>query len=346
MAGGIGSRFWPMSTPELPKQFHDILGIGKTLIRMTFERILPICNAENIIVVTNSRYKNLVKENLPEINDDQVLCEPYMRNTAPCLAYANFWIANKNENANIVVLSADQLITNEVSFLEDIGLAISNAETSGALVTVGIKPSNPNIGYGYVQFSDNEFNKQDQVREVKTFTEKPDLKLAEKFLESGEFFWNAGIFVWTLKSIQSAFSKHLPDVYDLFFDHKDVFGTSQEFEVIQDIYPKCTNISIDYGILEKAENVLVVLSDFGWSDLGTWGSVYDHLPQDENKNAHNEDNLAFFEASGNVVKLNTLKGAVVQGLENYVIVESNRTLLICKKSEEQRIKIFSSALKD
>ncbi len=345
MAGGIGSRFWPMSTPDLPKQFHDILGIGKTLIRMTFERILPICHAENVLIVTNAKYKKLVHSNLPEISENQILCEPHMRNTAPCLAYANFWIQNKNSNANIVVLSADQLITNEVSFIEDIQLALFNAQASDHLITVGIKPSNPNTGYGYVQFSESFFRQQGNVREVKTFTEKPDLALAEKFLQSGEFFWNAGIFVWSLKSIQNAFKTHLTDVFDLFNDHKEVFGTDKELDVIQDIYPKCTNISIDYGILEKAENVLVVLSDFGWSDLGTWGSVYNHLPKDEQSNAHSEESLAFFESTGNVVRLEKLKNAVIQGLENYVIVESNGTLLICKKSEEQRIKQFSSALK-
>ncbi len=307
MAGGIGSRFWPMSTPELPKQFHDVLGIGKTLIRMTFERILPICNAENVLIVTNERYKDLVQKNLPEIQEDQVLCEPHMRNTAPCLAYANFWIQSRCEDANIVVLSADQLITNESKFIEDIQTAIEVAENGDNLITIGIKPSHPNTGYGYIQFEEHPFLGHKNVREVKTFTEKPTLELAQKFLDSGEFFWNAGIFVWSLRTIQSAFQSLLPDVYDLFAEHRESFGTSEEAQTIKDIYPKCQNISIDYGILEKANNVRVVLSDFGWSDLGTWGSVYQHLPKDEQQNAHNELSLAFFEASGNVVKLKMLK---------------------------------------
>lgn len=344
MAGGIGSRFWPMSTADNPKQFQDILGIGKTLIRMTFERILPICSVENIIVVTNSRYKNLVLENLPELNELQILCEPYMRNTAPCIAYSNFWIKQKTEKAEIIVLSADQLITNETQFLQDIQSAINTAKKSECLVTIGVKPSSPNTGYGYIQFSDPLKDSEDNVRNVVTFTEKPDLKLAEKFLETGEFFWNSGIFIWTLETIQNEFQTHLSDIYALFAESSELIGTDKEEVAIEEIYSKCTNISIDYGILEKAKGVKVILTDFGWSDLGTWGSVYNHTLKDEDLNAISNAQVAFFESQGNLVKLNNIKKAVIQGLDGYIIVEANGVLLISKKEEEQRVKQFSKAL--
>jgi|TARA_B110000211_G_scaffold191686_1_gene218675 mannose-1-phosphate guanylyltransferase len=344
MAGGIGSRFWPMSTADNPKQFQDILGIGKTLIRMTFERILPICSVENIIVVTNSRYKNLVLENLPELDESQVLCEPHMRNTAPCIAYSNFWIKQKTENAEIIVLSADQLITNEPQFLQDVQIAINTAKEYKCLVTIGVKPSSPNTGYGYIQFSDPIEDSGDSVRNVVTFTEKPNLELAEKFLESGEFFWNSGIFIWTLETIQNEFQTHLSDIYDLFAESSELIGTDKEEEAIEEIYSKCTNISIDYGILEKTKGVKVILTDFGWSDLGTWGSVYNHAPKDENLNVISNTQVVFFESQGNLVKLNNIKKAVIQGLDGYIIVEANGVLLISKKEEEQRVKQFSKAL--
>jgi len=341
MAGGVGSRFWPMSTSELPKQFHDVIGTGKTLIRMTFERILPICDVGNILIVTNSKYRSLVRENLPEISDDQILCEPHMRNTAPCLAFANFWISKKTDDANIVVLSADQLITNETQFFNDISTAIEVSIESQGLITIGIKPSHPNTGYGYIQFEDQRYLHFDKARKVKTFTEKPSFELAEKFIESGEFFWNSGIFIWSLSSIQKAFKNLLPDMFDLFNEHRAAFCTSEQDAVVDNIYPKCQNISIDYGVLEKADNVYVMLSDFGWSDLGTWGSVYNHLPKDEFKNAQSDSKAIFVESEQNVVKLDTVKKAVIQGLSNYIVVESNGVLLICEKSQEQRIKQFS-----
>lgn len=343
MAGGVGSRFWPMSTPEFPKQFHDILGIGKTLIRMTFERVLPICNAQNILVVTNSRYKDQVKEQLPELAENQILGEPMLRNTAPCLAYANFWIAKKNPNANIIVLSADQLISNETQFLNDLNIALKAAAAGSHIVTLGIKPSEPNTGYGYIQFDDESFYDENRLRKVKTFTEKPDLEHAEKFVSSGEFFWNAGIFIWSLSTIQAAFKEHLEDVYTLFNEDPEVYGTEGEKEFIDRIYPVCQNISIDYGILEKSEDVLVVLSDFGWSDLGTWGSVYQQLPHDEHENAVGKSKVKFIESSGNVVRVSSNMQAVIQGLDGYIVVESNGNLLICKQDQQQRIKEFSKA---
>lgn len=343
MAGGVGSRFWPMSTPEFPKQFHDVLGIGKTLIRMTFERVLPICKAENILVVTNSRYKNQVKEELPELDENQILGEPMLRNTAPCLAYANFWIAKQNPEANIIVLSADQIISNEIQFLQDLNIALNAASSGDHIVTLGIKPSEPNTGYGYIQFEDIAYYDEPRLKKVKTFTEKPDLEHAEKFVASGEFFWNAGIFIWSLKTIQEAFQKHLPDVFDLFNEEPEVYGTDAEKSFIDRIYPTCQNISIDYGILEKSEDVLVVLSDFGWSDLGTWGSVYQHLCHDEHQNAIGKSKVKLYESSGNVVRVSSNMQAVIQGLEGYIVVESQGNLLICKKDQQQRIKEFSKA---
>jgi len=339
MAGGIGSRFWPMSTPEFPKQFHDILGIGKSLIRMTYERITPIVADKNILVVTNEKYKEQVSEHIPELEDHQILCEPFMRNTAPCLAYAHFKIQAECRNANIIVCSADQLITNETKFLEDLEKGLSAAVNHKTLVTIGIKPSSPNTGYGYIQFGEKEI--EPEVREVITFTEKPDLELARTFVQSGEFYWNAGIFIWTLQSVQEEFKKHLPEVYDLFNENKAGLNGSSEEETIYEVYSKCPNISVDYGILEKARNVMVVLSDFGWSDLGTWGSVYAHLDKDDKLNASDPLEVKFHESSGNIVKLESLNKAVIQGLEDYIVVEYNGTLLICKKSEEQRIKQFS-----
>jgi len=346
MAGGVGSRFWPMSTPEFPKQFHDILGIGKTLIRMTFERVLPICNPENILVVTNTRYKAQVKEQLPELNENQILGEPMLRNTAPCLAYANFWIEKKDPNANIIVLSADQIISNETQFLRDLQIALKAASKSEQIITLGIKPSEPNTGYGYIQFEENSVNDEARLKKVKTFTEKPDLEHAQKFVSSGEFFWNAGIFIWSLKTIQNAFKAHLPEVYELFNEEPEIYGTALETEFIKRIYPVCQNISIDYGILEKSNKVLVVLSDFGWSDLGTWGSVYQHLAHDENYNAAGKSKVKFIESSGNVVRVSPHMQAVIQGLEGYIVVESQGNLLICKQDQQQRIKEFSKAFSE
>jgi len=286
MAGGIGSRFWPMSTPEFPK----------------------------------------------------------LRNTAPCLAYANFWISKKNKNATIIVLSADQLITNEISFLTNINQALSAAKDSDCLITLGIKPTEPNTGYGYIKFENESLNQDENLRKVSNFTEKPDLENARKFIQSGDYFWNAGIFIWSLKSIQIAFKRLLPDIYALFNEAPAVYGTGEEHEFINRIYKKCQNISIDYGILEKSNNVQVILSEFGWSDLGTWGSVYNHLPHDENSNAVGKTEVALYESTNNVVRLSPNMRAVIQGLDGYIVVESEGNLLICKRDQQQRIKEFSKSL--
>jgi mannose-1-phosphate guanylyltransferase len=345
MAGGVGSRFWPMSRTTFPKQFHDILGTGQTLIQMTFERLLKICPRENILIVTNVNYKKLVLEQLPGISEDQVLTEPYMRNTAPCIAYANFRIQAQNPNASIVVAPSDHLITKEDEFVKTIEIALEQTRETGNLMTLGIKPSRPDTGYGYIQFEDFEEAVDDRVKEVVTFTEKPDITLAKNFLASGDFYWNSGIFVWTLEAIQRSFSKHLPDIYEAFQAGMGKYNTSDEEEFITNTYSTCENISIDYGVMEKAKNVNVVLSDFGWSDLGTWGSLYTHVPQVDHKNAVIGKNVMLYNCVNNMVNVPKEKLVVLQGLNGYIVVESNDTLLVCKKEDEQKIKTMVQDIK-
>lgn len=340
MAGGIGSRFWPMSRTSYPKQFHDILGTGQTLIQMTFNRLLNICPAENIYIVTNEIYKAQVLEQLDGISADQVLCEPSRRNTAPCVAYATHKIMALNPNAAIVVAPSDHLILKEDEFTRIIEVAISQAREQEALVTLGIKPSRPDTGYGYIQFTDDADAKHEAVKRVKVFTEKPELELAKQFLESGDFYWNSGIFIWTGAAVLKAFEDYLPEVNNLFLEGKDLYNTPEEQAFINRVYPICQNISIDYGIMEKAENVFVVLSDFGWSDLGTWGSLYTHLDHDTESNGVIGKNVMLYDSSNNVVNVPDDKLVVLQGLNDYIVVESNNTLLICKKEDEQKIKQF------
>jgi mannose-1-phosphate guanylyltransferase len=345
MAGGIGSRFWPMSKTAYPKQFHDVLGTGRTLIQMTFDRFKDICPNENILVVTNEIYKDLVLEQLPEISEQQVLCEPSRRNTAPCIAYACYKIKSLNDNANIVVAPSDHLILKEDVYTDTINTAIAQANANGSLVTLGIKPSRPDTGYGYIQFIEEENTVSDEVKRVKTFTEKPHLDLAKQFLDSGDFYWNSGIFIWTLKSIINAFESYLPEVDKLFKEGEGKYNTDEEVAFINDIYPVCKNISIDYGIMEKAKNVYIVLSDFGWSDLGTWGSLYTHIDRDRQENAVVGKNVMMYDSTNNMVKMPNEKLVVIQGLYDYIVVESDDTLLICKKQDEQKIKQFVNDIK-
>ena len=344
MAGGIGSRFWPMSTEKFPKQFHDVLGTGKTLLQMSFDRMTLVCPAENIFIVTNSDYKDLVKEQLPTINDNQIVLEPSRKNTAPCVAYASYKIKKINENATIVVAPSDHIVMKEDAFKATLDTAILQAQEEECLVTLGIKPSRPDTGYGYIQFLDAMENLNNKIRKVKMFTEKPELELAKKFIDSGDFYWNSGIFIWTVSSILSAFEKHLPEVNDLFKEGMNLYNTTLESTFIENTYAGCKNISIDYGIMEKAENVYVVLSDFGWSDLGTWGALYTHCDKDEKENAVLGDSVNLYDSEGCIIRLPKDKLAVIQGLDNYIVVEENGVLLICKKEEEQRIKQFVSNL--
>lgn len=341
MAGGIGSRFWPMSRTAHPKQFLDILGTGETLIQQTFHRLVKICPKENIYIVTNDSYKDLIFEQLPGITPAQVLCEPSRKNTAPCIAYANFKIAAQNPNANILVAPADHLILKEDEFVRIANLALDYTANNDCLLTLGITPTRPDTGYGYIQFIESE----NDVKKVKTFTEKPDLELAKQFVSSGDFAWNSGMFVWSLKSIQKAFETHLPNMYQLFKDEKDAFNTSNENVAIKNIYAVCKNISIDYGIMEKSKNVYVISADIGWSDLGTWGSIYTHLEHDENKNAVVGKNVMLYDSKGNIVNVPNKKLVVLQGLTDYIVVESDNILLVCKKEDEQKIKQFVNDIK-
>ncbi|PKP44935.1 MAG: mannose-1-phosphate guanylyltransferase [Bacteroidetes bacterium HGW-Bacteroidetes-12] len=341
MAGGIGSRFWPMSRTAHPKQFLDILGTGETLLQQTFNRLKKICPEKNIYIVTNDIYKNLIFEQLEGITDEQVLCEPSRKNTAPCIAYANFKIASKNPNANILVAPADHLILKEDEFIRIANLALDYTSKNDCLLTLGITPTRPDTGYGYIQFLESD----DYVKKVKTFTEKPDLELAKKFVSSGDFAWNSGMFVWSLKSIQKAFETYLPTMYQLFYDEKNAFNTEKEYLAIKNIYSVCKNISIDYGIMEKSKNVHLISADIGWSDLGTWGSIYTHLEHDENKNAVVGKNVMLYDAKRNIVNVPNKKLVVLQGLNDYIVVESDNILLVCKKEDEQKIKQFVNDIK-
>lgn len=341
MAGGVGSRFWPLSKASCPKQFLDILGTGDTFIQQTFKRLNKICPAENFVVVTNANYKKMVLEQLPLLNESQVLSEPIRRNTAPCIAYAAYRIKSKVPNANIIVAPSDHVILEESKFIDTVERGLRFVEQNDALLTLGIKPSRPETGYGYIQTADKvDFEDEKGLCVVKTFTEKPDLKMAKVFLDSGDFFWNSGIFIWSLDSIIRALEAYLPDVSELFARGMKLYNTSDEEAFLAKTYPECPNISIDYGIMEKANNVYVLCSDFGWSDLGTWGSLWDNSNRDENNNAMKGDDLFVYDSTNNVINVSEGKLAVIQGLDGYIVVESDNTLLICRKDNEQQIRQY------
>ena len=345
MAGGIGSRFWPMSKTERPKQFLDILGMGKSLIQMTFDRLNKIAPKENIYIVTNEDYVDLVKKQIPGIQDHQILSEPARRNTAPCVAYAAYKIHQLNPNANMVVAPSDHLILKEEEFVSCINKALNVTAQNNCLVTLGIQPSRPDTGYGYIQSSSINNEIDNEFKKVKTFTEKPELEMAKFFIESGDFSWNSGIFVWSAETIIKSFEKHLPEMHELFNDGRLTYHTEREKSYISNIYQVCTNISIDYGIMEKSEEVYILPCDFGWSDLGTWGSLYTHLDHDSSGNGKIGNNVRMYDSSNCVVNVPNEKLVVLQGLDNYIVVESDHTLLICKKDEEQKIKQFVNDLK-
>ena len=339
MAGGIGARFWPMSRSSHPKQFIDILGTGKTLIQQTFDRLTRLCPPENILIVTNGIYKELILGQLPQISEDQVLCEPMRRNTAPCIAYANYKIYEKNPNASIVVAPSDHIILKEEEFVDTMQSALKAASENDWLLTLGITPSRPDTGYGYIQFEGEEVYPADKkIRKVKTFTEKPSLEIAETFLQSGDFLWNSGIFVWSLKSIMKAFRENLPEVDELFEKGIGKYNTPDEEGFIDETYPVCKNISIDYGVMEKAQNVFVRISDFGWSDLGTWGSLHDTRDKDEAQNAISGKNVMLYNTEDCIINVPREKLVVINGLKDFIVVEEEGTLLICKKSDEQHIR--------
>jgi mannose-1-phosphate guanylyltransferase len=339
MGGGIGSRFWPFSRVNYPKQFFDFFGAGRSLLQMTFDRFAQIIPLENIYIVTNELYFPLVKEQLPNIQDKQVLLEPSRRNTAPCIAYAAYHIKACNPDANIVVAPSDHLILKEDVFLRDVQRGLEFVKKHKALVTLGIKPSRPETGYGYIQSNDTQLG---DFSKVKTFTEKPNLELAQIFYTSGEFFWNSGLFLWNVNVIIEAFAKYLPDISSRFDLGEKIFNTSGEKEFIAEHFPYCPNISIDYGIMEKADNVYMMCVDFGWADLGTWGSLHDIAEKDERNNAKlRNSNVMLYESSGNIIAMNDPNRLVViEGLDDYIVAESDNALLICKKNDEQRIKQF------
>ena len=345
MAGGVGSRFWPMSKSSFPKQFLDILGTGETLIQQTFNRLQKICPAENILIVTNTNYKDLCLEQLPNVAESNILCEPAMRNTAPCVAYAAFKIQSMNENANMIIAASDHIILKEDEFVRVVNDCLEITAKNDILLTLGITPSRPDTGYGYIQFTDEKIAEHKKARKVKTFTEKPDQELALNFLDSGDFLWNSGMFVWSAKSISLAYRKHLRDMYEVFEEGKEFYNTLEEKEFIDRVFPGCKNISIDYGIMEKSDNVYVYPADFGWSDLGTWGSLYTHLDLDEDKNAIQGKEVMLYDCSENIVKVADNKLVVMQGLHGYIVVENEGTLLICKKEDEQQIKQFVNDIK-
>ena len=336
MAGGVGSRFWPFSRNERPKQFLDFFGTGRTLIQLTYDRIRNVVPAENILIVSNVIYKDLILEQLPEIKPDQVLLEPNRRNTAPCIAYAINRIKSMTDKANIIVAPSDHLILKENDFLDTLRVGLDFVDKNDCLLTLGIKPSRPETGYGYIQIDDGETN----LRRVKTFTEKPNAELAQVFFETGEFFWNSGIFLWNLQAIDKAFDDLLPEVSSKFKAGKELFNTEKEQAFIDEMYPSCPNVSIDYGIMEKASDVYVLCSDFGWTDLGTWGSLYEMSPKDENENVTLKCKTAFYESKNNIVALPSEKLAVIQDLDGYIVAESDNVLLICKCENEQRIRQF------
>ena len=344
MAGGIGSRFWPMSKASFPKQFHDVLGVGKSLLQLTIERFKNICPQENIYIVTNKDYLELVKKQLPFLEESQILLEPFRKNTAPCVAYASYKIKSINENAKLIIVPSDHIILNQIEFENTLQIALHEANNK-QLITLGIQPSRPDTGYGYIQFEDLEGDKPKTLKKVKTFTEKPPLDLALKFLESGEFYWNSGMFIWSADSIIDAFEKHMPDLHKVFYAALPIFNTSKEASFINNIYPVCKNISIDNAIMEKAANVLVVLANFGWSDLGTWGSLYENLDKDKSNNALLGDKIMLYNSSNNIIKIPKNKLALIEGLEGYIVVENEDTLLICKKENEQNIKSYVQDLK-
>ena len=337
MAGGVGSRFWPVSTPDNPKQFHDMLGTGQSLIRQTFNRLAKLIPAEQILIATNQRYKDLVLQHLPEIAENQLLLEPAMRNTAPCILYSALKIASQNEEAVMIVAPSDHYIEDEDEFVKNVKSAFEACEKNDLLMTLGIKPSGPNTGFGYIQFEDSG----KEVKKVKNFTEKPDLKTAEKFLAQGDYLWNAGIFIWSVKSILKSFKSSLPGMYALFQGGATCWNSKDEIDFIADHYPAAENISIDYGIMEKAQNVYVMATDFGWNDLGTWGSLYDKLPKDENANALVNADGYFIDSSNNMISTQAGKKIVVEGISDYIIVETDDTILIFPKSGEQNIKEVS-----
>mgnify|MGYP006143246725 CR=1 FL=1 len=345
MAGGIGSRFWPMSTPAHPKQFLDVLGIGKSLIRMTYDRLLSIAPAENIFVVTNTRYTDLVAEQIPEMDRSHILTEPKRKNTAPCIAYAAAKIHAIDPNATLIITPSDHLILKEQRFTEIIEIAVEQANSDERLVTLGIQPSRPDTGYGYIEFSSDQPLSSGSVTPVIHFREKPNLKTAENFLLSGNFYWNSGIFIWKTKTVLDALKRFTPDLHNLFTAQLEKYNTPQEQVYVDQCFEDCEDISIDYAIMEKAKNVYVRESLIGWSDLGTWNSAYENMEKDYFANAVASDNVIVIDATKCMINAPKDKLVVVQGLDDFIVVDTKDVLLICSKEKEQSIKEYVAEVK-
>lgn len=343
MAGGVGSRFWPMSTTEKPKQFIDVLGVGRSLLQLTFDRFKGICSPENVWVVTNRSYKDLVLEQLPEIPVTNILCEPCRRNTAPCIAYVSWRIKSKDRNANIVVTPSDHIVTNCEEFKRVISQCLKFTSETDAIITLGMKPTRPETGYGYIQADLSSCSPRNkEIFRVDSFREKPDLETAKKYIQNKSYFWNAGIFIWSVNTIVNAFRIYQPAISKIFESLQPVYGTPKEQEEINLRFPECENISVDYAIMEKAEEIFVCPADFGWSDLGTWGSLLVQTKKDLYGNGVIGENVSLFDTHNCIVHTLDKKKVVIQGLDGYIVADDGNKLLICKLSEEQRIKQFSS----
>jgi len=344
MAGGIGSRFWPLSTPDMPKQFLDVLGIGKSLIQMTFERLLHVSPKENIYIMTNVQYKELVMEQLPELNPDQVLTEPERKNTAPCIAYAAAKIHALNPDARLIISPADHLILQDQNFSQTIDQAIIEAE-NGKIVTIGISPTRPDTGYGYIEFDPAHDRTENSTVEVKQFREKPNIETAEQFVAAGNFYWNSGIFIWKSETVLRALASFQPDLFDLFAGDLKMYNTESEQTYVNHAFTNCEDISIDYAIMEHSKNISVVLASFDWSDLGTWGSLDNHLEKDRDNNATVGDSIYMYNTSNCIVNIPEGKTALIDGLDGYIVIQSDDKLLILRKENEQELKKYSSSIK-
>lgn len=342
MAGGVGSRFWPMSTESCPKQFIDVLGVGRSLMQLTYDRFKGLCPAENVWVVTNAAYVDIVAEQLPDIPRNNILSEPCRRNTAPCIAYVSWRIKKQDPKANIVVTPSDHVVMNVPEFQRVIGSALLFAGETDAIVTLGMKPSRPETGYGYIQADmAQQSMRNNELFRVDSFREKPDLETAKEYIKHPNYYWNAGIFIWNVNTIVNAFRMYQPQLNSIFEGIQDILGTDKEQAVIDEKYAECENISVDYAILEKAEEIFVFPADFGWSDLGTWGSLHQLSNKDEDCNALISQNVKTFESKNNIVNVEDAKQVVIQGLDGYIVAMRDGRLLICKLAEEQRIKEFS-----
>lgn len=344
MAGGIGSRFWPMSTPEKPKQFIDVLGVGRTLIQLTVDRFSEVCDMRNVWVVTSEHYRDLVREQLPQIPESNILLEPCMRNTAPCVAYVVWKIKKQDPEANLVISAADHIVMNVPEFVRVIRRGLVFTEKENRILTLGMLPTRPETGYGYIKVKEEQVAGEDEIKIVEGFKEKPDLQTAEKYLQEGGYYWNAGIFLWNVKTVEWAFRENQPEMAALFDTLDPVFYTDAEQTEINRKFPDCPSISVDYAIMEHARNIYVFPASFGWSDLGTWGSLYEQLPKDPDANAVVGKQVRMVESTDCVVHVSGDKRMVLQGLNGYIVAEQDNVFLICRKADEQRIKEFSSKL--